>query len=175
MRIEESYGILLYKNDPSQGLMVFLMKPNGPGLWKRSYDLWGIPKGHREKGETPIETAEREFHEEVGMPAPPIGNYLMLPSFFTRAGKRVTIFAEELTDPSIVIEWKSSNTATIEWPPHSGNIVTYAETIAGGWFPYEVALTLLDKSYVKVLQSLDRILRQKRMVQSALHISQNAL
>ena len=31
------------------------------------YKKWGLPKGHAEDGESPVETALREVHEETGL------------------------------------------------------------------------------------------------------------
>ena len=53
-----SAGGIVYRTSPS--LQILLIK----NRW-RTY--WGFPKGHLEKGETPIQAAQREVKEETGV------------------------------------------------------------------------------------------------------------
>ncbi len=60
MRTESytSYGVIPFlKKD---GEVLFLLVRHADGHW-------GFPKGHQDAGETPIETARREFFEETGI------------------------------------------------------------------------------------------------------------
>jgi 8-oxo-dGTP pyrophosphatase MutT (NUDIX family) len=56
---EYSYGAVIYR--AGNGRPEFLLVKS-----KRS-GRWGFPKGHIEKGETEIQTAEREIFEETGL------------------------------------------------------------------------------------------------------------
>lgn len=159
---EKSYGILLYrKAETSQaGLEFFLIKPNAPGFWGGRSDVWGFPKGRAEQHEQPLETAYREFEEEVGM-VPPDLSYSILEPFTTTRGKVITIFAGDATGE--LVEWRGSNTAQAEYPPRSGNIVSYAETITGGWFDESFALSKLDGGYNKMINQVIRLEKIKKI------------
>lgn len=59
---EKAYGIIpFYRGD--KGLEVFLIHQYGSGGGTH----WTFPKGRPEEGESPLETALREFTEETGM------------------------------------------------------------------------------------------------------------
>ena len=55
--------------ETSSGGVVFRLQHDGPEflLIKDPYDNWGLPKGHVEGGETPVEAAIREVTEETGL------------------------------------------------------------------------------------------------------------
>jgi ADP-ribose pyrophosphatase YjhB (NUDIX family) len=57
-RLETSSGGVVYRM--REGVAQFL-------LIKDPYDNWGLPKGHVEGGETPVEAAVREVAEETGL------------------------------------------------------------------------------------------------------------
>lgn len=59
MRKETSYGIIPLLRGQG-GWRLFLVK-------HRRDHFWGFPKGHAEKGESPLEAAKRELHEESGL------------------------------------------------------------------------------------------------------------
>lgn len=80
---EKSFGMIpLMQKDPNW--FVFLVQ-------LRSGNHWGFPKGHSEKGETPIETARRELKEETSLH---IDQLLSLPNLleqytYKKNGKQV--------------------------------------------------------------------------------------
>lgn len=62
--MEVSSGIILYRKNEDR-FEFFMCSPGGP-YWVNRI-LWGFPKGHIENGETPFETALREFEEETSV------------------------------------------------------------------------------------------------------------
>jgi len=52
-----SYGIIPLKKNRDWVVLVI----------QREKGFWEFPKGHAESGETPIEAAKRELHEETGL------------------------------------------------------------------------------------------------------------
>jgi 8-oxo-dGTP pyrophosphatase MutT (NUDIX family) len=55
--------------ETSSGGVVYRMYDNGPRflLIRDPYENWGLPKGHLEGGETPLQAAVREVAEETGL------------------------------------------------------------------------------------------------------------
>jgi predicted NUDIX family NTP pyrophosphohydrolase len=159
MTVVSSYGILLYregrrKKKNKRQFEVFLIKPNGPHFWTNSKmgDVWGIPKGRMEANEEPMQVALREFYEEVGMPAPADISYQQLTPLVTYRGKVITIFAANASGREV--EWAGSNLQSKEWPVGSGRVLTYSETVAGGWFPIAEALQKIGVGQRAILQDL---------------------
>jgi 8-oxo-dGTP pyrophosphatase MutT (NUDIX family) len=66
---EVSFGIIPLKRDENSQIKVFMTE--------HREGHWGFPKGKKEKGEKPKETAQRELQEETGFQ---VLEYLDLPS-----------------------------------------------------------------------------------------------
>jgi ADP-ribose pyrophosphatase YjhB (NUDIX family) len=58
-------------------------------LIRDSYQHWGFPKGHVERGETPDRAALREVREETGLGDHVLGPRLQTIDWFFRAGGRL--------------------------------------------------------------------------------------
>ena len=57
---------------------------------KRHSNQWALPGGRMDEGETPIEAALRETHEEIGLELEPSSVLGLLDDFPTRSGFRMT-------------------------------------------------------------------------------------
>lgn len=53
----------------AEGLEVLIVHPGGPFFAKKDVGAWSIPKGKTAEGEDLMETARREFREELGVEA----------------------------------------------------------------------------------------------------------
>lgn len=97
MRQEESCGAVVFTCVGGERRYVLVRSREG---------IYGFPKGHREPGETPEETALREIREEVGL------HVTLLPGFSAQdeyplpkkpgTVKRVRFFLAEYGDQQIV-------------------------------------------------------------------------
>lgn len=123
-----SAGLLLYRRI-APSLEVLLVHPGGPFWRRRDLGAWTIPKGEVGDGESLLDAARREFHEETGFaidaPAVPLGHVRLT------SGKIIHAFAAEGDlDASRV----RSNTFEMEWPRGSGHLRTYPEVDRAAWF-----------------------------------------
>jgi predicted NUDIX family NTP pyrophosphohydrolase len=114
---------------------VLLIHPGGPFWKKRDDGAWSVPKGEIEPGESPAEVARREFHEELGHPAPD-GDLVPLGKVRQAGGKIVEVWAAEGDIDTDRIE---SMTFEMEWPPRSGRRATFPEVDRAAWFDLETA------------------------------------
>ena len=135
---------------------VFLAHPGGPFWEGRDAGAWTIPKGGINPGESPLETAIREFTEETGFtPVPP---FLPLGSIIQRSGKRVHAWAfEGDCDPARL----TSVMTTTEWPPRSGRQIEIPEIDRGQFFSLEDAKRAINVGQVALLDRLVAALAQK--------------
>jgi predicted NUDIX family NTP pyrophosphohydrolase len=152
-----SAGLLLYRGLGGIGLggvgEVLIGHPGGP-FWARKDDgAWSIPKGEYADGEDPWQAAQREFAEELGMPAPS-GPRTDLGTIKQPSGKVLTVFA---VSGSLDVTEARSNTFELEWPRGSGRMRSYPEIDRVGWFSVDDARRKLVKGQVPFL---DHPLRQ---------------
>ena len=157
-RNKESAGLLMYRRvsvaqsvaATGEGLVeVLLAHPGGPYWTGREAESWTIPKGGMHPGETPLDTAIREFREETGFePMPP---FEPLGHIVQRSGKMVHAFAfEGDADPS---QLKSEMTKA-EWPPKSGRWINVPEIDRVGFFSVQDARRLLNAAQAELLDRL---------------------
>lgn len=124
-----SAGVLLYRT--GDGVVeVLIAHPGGP-FWARKDDgAWSIPKGEYADGDDPWTAAQREFHEELGLPVP-AGPRIDFGALKQPSGKVVTAFAVEA---DLDVADAHSNTFQIEWPKGSGRMREFPEVDRVGWF-----------------------------------------
>lgn len=81
----------------SAGGVVYRPTPGGPEflVLKDRYGNWGLPKGHVEEAEEPIEAAMRECREETGLTGLTAGPHLgTIDWHFRRRGRRIHKFCD---------------------------------------------------------------------------------
>jgi len=145
-----SAGILLYRRRVGV-VEVLLVHPGGPFFGKKDLGNWSIPKGEVDPDDPDfLETARREFAEEVGHPVP-AGRLIELGSIRQKSGKIVHAWAVEGDiDPATM----SSNFIEIDWPPFTGRKLRFPEVDRWVYFSPDEA-----RSHIKPTQAplLDRL------------------
>lgn len=144
----QSAGIVLFRRRP-RGLEFLLVHPGGPFWAKKDEGAWSVPKGEYGEGEDPLDTARREFEEEVGMC--PEGDFIALAPIHQRSGKTVRAWGVEGDlDPREL----RSNTFTMEWPPRSGNMREFPEVDRAAWFTLGDAVRRINPAQLPLLEEL---------------------
>lgn len=130
---KKSAGLLMYRHRNGD-LEILLVHPGGPYWKKKDAGSWFIPKGEVIAGESEADAAKREFEEETGLK--PNGPFIDLGKVRHKGGKNVIAWAfEGDCDPSAL----TSNTFSIEWPPHSGQQQEFPEVDRADFFTVEAA------------------------------------
>lgn len=144
-----SAGLLLYR--VRDGVVeVLIAHPGGP-FWARKDDgAWSIPKGEYTDNEDPWAAAQREFEEEIGLPAP-AGPRIDFAPLKQPSAKVVTAFAVR---GDLDIANARSNTFDLEWPKGSGRMQSFPEVDRVDWFPVAQARTKLLKGHLPFLDQL---------------------
>jgi predicted NUDIX family NTP pyrophosphohydrolase len=146
-----SAGLLMYRRGEG-GLQVLLVHPGGPFFRTRDEGAWSIPKGEAEPGEDLLETAVREFREEIGVT--PTGPFLALTPVRQKGGKVVHAWAfEGDCDPGAI----TCNTFTIEWPPRSGLHADLPEIDRAAFFSPGEARRKINTGQVPLIDQLEGI------------------
>ena len=116
-------------------LRVLLVHPGWPFFKRRDAGVWSIPKGMNEPGEDPVDTARREFREELGFDPGPV-ELFDLGQVKQSGGKivRAWAFSGEW-DPTAI----RSITFELEWPPGSGKLEVFPEVDRAEFFDAAVA------------------------------------
>lgn len=146
---KRSAGLLLYRQGDA-GMEVLLVHPGGPFWHGKDDAAWSVPKGEHPEEEDPAVAAEREFAEELGSPAPS-GPRLDLGEVRQSSGKRVRVWAVAADFDSTGFV---SNLAQAEWPPRSGQHVTFPEVDQAAWFTLDVARRKLVKAQAAFVDRL---------------------
>jgi len=147
--VKQSAGILLYKRT-NEGTKVLLVHPGGPFWAKKDAGAWSIPKGEFEGSEEPVETARREFAEELGSSVPE-GVLVSLGMAKQSSGKIVYAWALE---SDLAVENIKSNMITIDWPPRSGKHMDIPEVDKAAWVTLAEAQTKMVKGQIPLLAAL---------------------
>lgn len=155
-----SAGILLYRVEGTAGVEVSVLVAHmGGPFWAAKDDgAWSIPKGeYNPDVEAPLDAAKREFHEELGVPAPD-ADYAELGTFAYSSGKRVTVFvadgaAFEASHPAFVF-----GEFEMEWPPRSGRTQSFPEVDRASWMGLDVARRRLVQGQRPALDRLAELL-----------------
>lgn len=146
-----SAGLILYRNG-SDGLEVLIAHMGGP-LWAKKERGWSIPKGEIDPGEEPLETARREFIEEVGI-EPPSGAPTHLGEITQKSGKKVLAWAiEGDLNPADQV----SITCEIQWPPRSGQTIEIPEVDRVEWVSPATAKNLVIEGQIPLFDRLEKL------------------
>ena len=147
----QSAGLLMFRR--CQGvLQVLLAHPGGPYFVKKDEGHWSIPKGEPDGQEDLLATALREFEEETGVA--PQGPYLPLRPVQQKGGKIVHAWAfDGDCDPRQL----RSNTFTLEWPPHSGQVVEFPEIDRAEFFDLPTARKKIKPGQEPLLAELEAL------------------
>jgi predicted NUDIX family NTP pyrophosphohydrolase len=149
--MKTSAGILMYRFNTE--LEVLLVHPGGPFFKNKDLGAWSIPKGEVSNSENPIDTAIREFKEELGSDL--TGKMIELRPVVQKGGKTVFAWAVEGSiDPDNIV----CNTFSLEWPPKSGRIQEFPEIDKAAWFTIDVAKNKINSAQIALLDELISIL-----------------
>jgi predicted NUDIX family NTP pyrophosphohydrolase len=149
----KSAGILLYRIS-EQGAEVLLVHPGGPFFSRKDAGSWSIPKGLLEEGEDGLETALREFREELGVDVPATA-FTPLPEIKQKGGKIVIAWTAcgDLNATNI-----KSNLFQMEYPPKSGIWREYPEVDRAEWFTMGIAKEKILPAQTPFLTALGQML-----------------
>lgn len=134
---EASFGIVPIAQ--LEGIDQFLLIQHHAGHW-------GFPKGHAEPGETPLETACREFEEETGIRDYQVSDHPPLVEQYQFVKKQQTV--------------QKTVTYFIAWV-RSMQVVPQEQEIRGYlWLPYEAAFTQITFEHSQqLLRQVQQIIK----------------
>jgi predicted NUDIX family NTP pyrophosphohydrolase len=148
---KQSAGLLLYRRRQGK-LEVLLVHPGGPFWVHKDAGAWSIPKGEHGPEEEPLAAARREFTEETGFTA--AGPFLPLTPLRQKSGKLIQAYTcEGEADPGKL----TSNTFSLEWLPHSGQMQEFPEVDRAAWFSLEEAAAKIHPGQAGFLRELARL------------------
>ncbi|MFE8072479.1 NUDIX domain-containing protein [Marinobacteraceae bacterium S3BR75-40.1] len=134
-----SAGVLLYRRG-KEDWEILLVHSGGPFWQNRDLHAWSIPKGEVDEGESSLEAAIRELHEETGIRLH--DSPWWLGEIIQSRYKRVQVWAlAQDHDPEDI----HSNLFEMEWPPHSGKLQSFPEVDQAAWYTLDQAEDKLHK------------------------------
>lgn len=149
-----SGGLLLWRRATDRDVELLISHMGGPFWARKDERAWSIPKGEVEEGEEPLQTARREWTEELGLPAPG-GDPVDLGEVRQRNGKRVRAFAVEGDlDPATIVP----GTFETEWPPRSGRRQAFPEVDRVAWVDPATARLKLVAAQAELVDRLEEAL-----------------
>lgn len=155
---QTSAGLLMYRIKNGQ-LEVLLAHPGGPYFKNKDVGAWSIPKGEIELGEDYLETAKREFTEEIGIS--PSSPFIPLTPVKQKGGKTVHAWAFcGDCEPSDI----ASNTFTLEWPPGSGQQSEFPEVDRAEFFDVDMAKRKIKEAQATLIDELVAWLIKARLL-----------
>lgn len=120
MKAPDAAGIMLIRSDPATGEDQILLVRRADNRSDPDAGCWASPGGGAKRGETPWETAKREFAEEVGG----------LP----RGLKCLWISDWQRPEDDFVFRVYTCRTDDMEWEPDLDEAETGYENTAVGWY-----------------------------------------
>jgi predicted NUDIX family NTP pyrophosphohydrolase len=154
---KQSAGLAVYRIKHGT-VEVLLGHPGGPFWAKKDIKGWSFPKGEVDhEGDDLLETAKREFEEEIGQPAP-AGKAESLGSVKASSGKTIHIWAVE---GDLDVSTITSNTFMLEWPPKSGQQLEIPEIDRADWFTLSEAIPRLHQNQADFIPRLIALLKPR--------------
>ena len=146
------------KNDyPRVGIGVIVMRNGlvllGERIGAHGAGTWALPGGHLEFGESVEQCARREVWEETGLE--PRGPYLKLTPRRQPSGKLIHCWAFEGDGDLSKFQ---SGRFELEWPPHSGKMLSFPEADRAELLPIDLAPTKLLAGQRPFLRELATLL-----------------
>jgi predicted NUDIX family NTP pyrophosphohydrolase len=114
-----------------------------------------------EEGESVLDAAKRELEEETGIITD--GEFIEL-SPVKQSNKIIYAWAFRLNTE---VEFRTSNSFELEWPPKSGNLKSFPEIDKAEWFNLDEAKIKINKGQIPLVVELSTILMEKRLTPNA--------
>jgi predicted NUDIX family NTP pyrophosphohydrolase len=150
---KDSAGLVIWRRARGGGvgsLEFLLVHPGGPYWARKDTGAWSIPKGEIEDGEDKLSAARRETREETGFDL--AGKFLRLPPARQPSRKVIHAWAIEAPDldPAVI----KCTTFEMEWPPKSGQMMSFPECDRAAWFGAEEAMVKILPGQRPLLERL---------------------
>ena len=148
----QSAGLLMYRKKRRDESKCSSCIRAGPSGREKTRERGPSPRGSS-RPRSPLDAAQREFHEETGFTA--CGDFRPLETIRQAGGKIVHAWAVE---GDCDAEAAASNSFTMEYPPHSGRLRSFPEVDRAAWFPLAQAREKILKSQLPLLDQLETML-----------------
>lgn len=119
MKKEKSCGAVVYRQQDSWAEVLLICHKNG--------GHWAFPKGHVEKGEAEVETAQREIWEETGLKVKADTGFRYTVAYSPKPGvmKDVVYFAAEYAGGKAAAQEEEVTGIRWEKPQQALGLITY--------------------------------------------------